>query len=95
MNGMSPLLCACNNNHVSTINYLICNVYSKNNNNKQESNETKLFDINDTDDRGATALWLCCVNGNIASISLLFEKFGERIDVNKCDNNGMSPFYLS
>ena len=88
------MLCACNTNHVSTINYLICNVYSSNNNNKSESNDIKLFDINDAVDTGETALWLCCANGNISSTSLLFERFVNLIDVNKCNNDAKSPFWI-
>ena len=89
-NESNPLLCACNSNQESTINYLIDNVYSSN---KQDSNETKLFDINDSNANGKTALWFCCGHGNISSVSRIFERFGNSIDVNKCNNNGTSPFF--
>ena len=88
---MNPLLAACNNNQASTINYLIDNVYSSN---KQDLNETKLLDINDTCDTGETALWFCCFDGNISSVSRILERFGNSIDVNKCNNNQTSPFWI-
>ena len=88
---MSPFLCACSDNHVSTINYLI-NVFG---NRKQDSKETKLFDINDTGDGGRTALFFCCFNGNISLVSKIFETFGDSVDVNKCNDDGRSPFWIS
>ena len=42
----NPLLCACNNNQISTINYLLRNVYNGDDNNDDDDdnkNDSKMF----------------------------------------------------
>lgn len=88
---MTPLLLACNANKPDMIEFLLNNIYNNNNNSNKNS---KLFDINDGCHDNSTAVYLCAAHGNLSGLKLIVKYYGNNIDWNKCDDGGISPFFL-
>lgn len=79
------LMAACSDNQTAMIKYLINNVF-KNDDNK--------FNVNERDDKGRTGFWRVSMKGNVEICQLLKKKF-PNCDLNKRNNEGMSPLIIA
>lgn len=84
---MNGLLLACNGNQPEMIDFLIKNVY----NNKNLSDKNFINDKNET---GQSALWLCCLHGNLSSIKEIFNEYGATVDCNNCNTKVAAPLHV-
>ena len=79
-NQMNPLLLACNFNYSECAQYLIDNNIP--------------MEINDANAKGKTAMSFCAFFGDIKTARKIFQRFGDKVDVNKSDIDGCTPLWM-